>query len=328
MNKLEVFYKPHQLINVRKEELNRVQLEGMNILLKKAQDILFYNYLLKTGEVKNEAQKILTPEELLMKEHYISVEDFIKSISQSVRIKDIAEVVDLLNDLSSIKLTTIDKNKYTFSNIFQRVTLNKTLKRIEFVLNNELTVSFSNGNSVLGESEVKVRYTPVPIYTEHMKALVFKDSKLEKFSDSEFALYEVIVRYIKYSKDNIFTDTKPFKINYSLEDFKALLGIKKEAYPKPSIFRSKILKPIEKTMSKVGININLNLLGRGVDANLIELVINKDSIVPEFLEEAMPPKDNKFKFNNTKEKLIFCQGAVPAVEKHRVNLSEEDQNYI
>lgn len=38
--------------------------------------------------------------------------------------------------------------------------------------------------------------------------------------------------------------------------------------------------------------------------------------------------NNKFKFNNAKEKIVFCQGAVPAVEKIRVNLSEEEQNMI
>ena len=59
MKEVSVFYKPTQMLSIGKGKLKRIHWEGMNILLKKAQDIIYYNTLVGTGAIKNNEYPIV-----------------------------------------------------------------------------------------------------------------------------------------------------------------------------------------------------------------------------------------------------------------------------
>ena len=132
---LQIFYKPNQLISLDKTNLNRVQVEGMNILLKKAQDKIFYNTLVSEGKIINDSYNILTEFDFINYTFTISVEDLLDSISLNLRSKDIVKLIKMLAELSSMQIHSLSKDKISFINIFQKIHLDKPRSIIEFSLN-------------------------------------------------------------------------------------------------------------------------------------------------------------------------------------------------
>lgn len=291
MEGLKLFYKPNQLISVGKEDISRLQFESMNVLLKKAQDKIHYNVGISDGTIKKkEGEKALSEAEMLTYRYYINIDDYMDSVSLSLRPKDMRVVESLLKDLSMTQLESHHKTKIEFQNIFQSVAYNINHHRIEFEISNSITKLFMSKCGLIDEKGEyqKGHYTAIPHYNKKFKELIGN----VKLSDSSLYFYEWIMQYAKQSQQNIYTDEKPFYTHVKIEDLKDILGCKSYSLQD---FKKKILKKAKDDLSKLKFYIDYSVIGRGKNAEDITITIYKNSIVPDFIysEVELLTKDSK-----------------------------------
>ena len=294
-----IFYKPNQLIVMNRVDFSRFQIESINIMLKRAQDLIYYNSRLSKGEIFNPKQKVLSETEMLNFKHRLKFETLFKSSSYNKDIRQIKQVKTAIEALAKINIETLDPHKFGVFNIFQNITYDETLGEIIYILNNRLTYSFLNGTCIIPENddfikipideENKVFYTPVDIN--------FENKNMTNCRDFSYNFAEIVFRFLK-----LFTRGGSYKKIYELSEFKKLIGLKEEEYDTPKAFRSKVLKVIEDDLKKYGMSINLKLLGRGKNANKIEFTINEDTVIFDFLNTS---EDKAPKTKVKKEKTVI-----------------------
>lgn len=300
MEGLKLFYKPNQLISVGKEDISRLQFESMNVLLKKSQDKIHYNVGISEGSIKKkECEKALSEAEMLTYRYYINIDDYMDSVSLSLRPKDMRVVESLLKDLSMTQLESHHKSKIEFQNIFQSVTYNINHHRIEFQISNTITELFMSKCGLInekGEYE-KGNYTAIPHYNKKFKELIGN----VKLSDSSLYFYEWIMQYAKQSQKNIYTDEKPFYTHIKIDDLKDILGCKSYSLQD---FKKKILKKAKDDLSKLNFYVDYNVIGRGKKAEDITITIHKNSTIPDFVYSEVELL-TKSKFSDDKETVGF-----------------------
>ena len=282
IDKDEIFYKPNQLISIDRNTINRTQCEGMNILLKKAQDFIHYNTRLITGEEVNPNQLPMSDAQIYEKMFGIDIDDFLNLISLKIYKKNIHDVIALLRQLKDVSIESFDKNEYVFTCIFQKIEINIAENIIRFQLSTDLAKSFINKNSIIGtEIEDKIgsngkNYTHIP--------LLSKDKiKTTKLHDYSYYMYEELLKYVNYSKSNIFQNGNDFYKKYTIVEFKSLIGMDNDKYPKPSDLNKFVLKKIKLELEKVGVFVNIEIIGRGKYAEFIKFIILPETKVVEFM---------------------------------------------
>ena len=332
MEKEIIFYKPNQLITMDRSKFNRIQLEGINLMLKRAQDKLLFNGRLFRKEIKPiEKQKPLTELEMLDYKYKVSIHDIMDISERKLDAKQLSRVRGYLLDLKSLSIETLDKKYCTITSLFQEISYNFTTCNIEYVLSNSITKSFYNNTTVIGqlesENKEKTFYTPICL-------------KYEKEFKSEYT-YNLLEHVLRFSK---FAKGLGYKSTFSIDDFKSLLGVKYKigdddnriySYSKPSDFKLKVLDVVIEEMKDNGIFIDINILGRGKYAQEVELIINKNTIIPDFLEKGYEHEKNIERIEIEKEideginklKLILDSNVKDESLKYKIDIFISDNNY-
>jgi hypothetical protein len=332
MEKEVIFYKPNQLITMDRSKFNRIQLEGINLMLKRAQDKLLFNGRLFRKEIKAiEKQNPLTELEMLDYKYKVSIHDIMDISERNLDSKQLSRVRKYLLDLKSLAIETLDKKSCTITSLFQEISYNFTTCNIEYVLSNSITKSFYNNTTVIGqlesEDKEKTFYTPICL-------------KYGKEFKSEYT-YNLLEHVLRFSK---FANGIGYKSTFSMDDFKSLLGVKYKitdddvrvySYQKPSDFKLKVLDIVVNEMKENGILIDINILGRGKYAQEIELIINKGTIIPDFLEKGYEHEKNIERIEIEKEikggieelRLIMNSKIKDESLKYKIDIFINDTDY-
>jgi len=294
-----IFYKPNQLIMMGRSGLNRFQLDVMNIMLKKAQDMIALNGRISRGEVIGD-NPLSLEKDLLDYVHKISMKEILEVTHYDIKVNQTTKVKDFINELQQLSVTTYDTHRFTSLILFQRLSYNGFTNDLEYVLGNSWTKCFYYDTCLINEdgsvNEFSKSYTKIGLYFA------------KKFQSIYISgLLEYVLRYLIYSKDKI------FRQKFQIDDFKEIIGVKKNSkgnyiYPSLYDFKFKILNPMVEELKAHKILIEINILGRGKKFKEVEIVFVKDSAIPNFLYKGFEEefkemeKGNKFFVNILKER--------------------------
>ncbi len=322
MVELSIFHKPNQLMHIDRSEINKFQDDCMNIMWKKSQSRLFLDYTLR-----EKGEKSMNWEEVVFYRHRISIDELIQATSvKTVKNTEysIGLMVADIKKLSKMQITSHDKHSITFTNIFTHVEYDKATNEVVFGLNPSIAYCFNGKSRIIKDkvedmklpNESEGNFTAIPIVKTKNK----NDPNIPKMSAYSHYLYNsLILKNANLIRQNILgKDKKDFCKVYNLELLRKELGVKESSYPIPSKFKSAVLNKIAKDFDALGIKLQVELIGKGLDVENVKLSILIGSIIkeetpPTLLENQHKEKRAKIEHKLTdikkkeKDKVIIIQ---------------------
>ena len=270
-NRELVFYSPNQLMSLDITKFSRFQNEAMEILMQYGQKIIKFG-----GEhrLHENGRKIY-----ILK--LMDIFDSVTPISDRVEIKSlIKDILDLVN----VTVMTYDNNKLTNFAIFTQISHIESSSEIEFMLNDDLEISFANRNTIVQSTSSKKAFTSVDLL----------EVKNMEFSEFGRNLFKNMLKHFLFIKMNQ-EELEYGAIEYSIEEFRGItnIGIKYKRYSDLNKF---ILLKLKKEFKDRGLIINFTnkTFGKQTIKIIVSILVNDKFLsLADDIEKRAYAKDKK-----------------------------------
>lgn len=263
---LDIFHKPNQLILIDRTKFTRFQIEASNKLMKVAQDFVYNN------------KEELSDKDIVRKVYAVPVNDILYGRNRD----SLKYVKEKVLELSDVGIETFDNNEFGILKFFPYVGFDAVKNEFKFTLNVQLIDCYINNTSLIIPDGIKREgIHNTPYYTD-------MDLRLQrnfKGADVSFHLLEYVARYIGFNNNK---EEGGFINSIPVKQFKRMIGLEPDSYKRNSNFKTVVLDRIIKDFKVMGIELQLEMLGRGKNLHTIRVKISDNSEIEGWLQD-----DNK-----------------------------------
>ena len=255
-NKMLGFIKSNQLINIDRNGISATMIECMDKMLQIPQI-----------EIKKSKDNNIPVERLLNNRYKISVGYILGKHTRG----NLPFIRDQVESISKMDIKCIDRN-YNFGiiNIFQNLKHIVDEDVFEYTLNNDISISFYNGNNIIGEPESNP-------YFSDMSYKYKLDLDLK--NDKSYHMLEYYTSFIGLMDRKGGSHTQIV----SLDIFKDMIGVNRQSYGKIFEFKRKVIKPIiDKMQYDYDSPILIEILGGKGKDKKVKIVYMRNYLNPKF----------------------------------------------